>query len=100
MTRTIRFDPEAADGIAWFRRYYRDTFPEGASSAADRLQAILSLLVDQPEMGAPYPDRPNVRLFVIPKTPFSLAYLVTDDAIVVIDLLDQRSRRAKAIHPQ
>ncbi|MEM7642372.1 MAG: type II toxin-antitoxin system RelE/ParE family toxin [Pseudomonadota bacterium] len=96
MTRTIRFDPEAAPGLDWFRQYYRDTFPEGAASAADRLTAILDLLSDQPGMGAPYPDRPDIRFFAIPKTPFSLAYLTTDEAIVVIDLIDQRSRRGKS----
>lgn len=96
MTRTIRFDPEAGPGLDWFRQYYRDAFPEGAASPADRLEAILNLLADQPGMGVPYPDRPNLRLFVIPKTPFSLAYLTKDDAIVVVDLIDQRSRRGKS----
>lgn len=86
----IIFLPSTRRDLAWFRYYYRAVFPEGDVKARDQFRATQQLLATNPYVGHPSDDRKDVRELVIPRTPFTLIYRVTETDIEILRLWDNR----------
>ncbi len=82
---------EARKDIAWWRIYYRRTFPQGATTAAKHLKIAEKNLQSNPNLGAKIKGR-EYRKLSIPRTPFALIYQIKDNCIQVIRLYDMRQQ--------
>ena len=79
--------------FAWLQAHYSRVFPEGDKRAREQLRAVARLLCDNPLIGKPG-VAPDVRELVIPRTPFSLIYRVSEDRIEVLRIWDDRADRS------
>ena len=79
--------------LKWFRTYYASVFPEGAIRAKTHFASTYKALSGHPFIGHPVEGVPHIREFHIPQTPFSLIYVVTENEILVLRLLDNRAER-------
>ncbi|MFN0115024.1 MAG: type II toxin-antitoxin system RelE/ParE family toxin [Paracoccaceae bacterium] len=84
------FLPSTVADVPWFRRYYRQVFPEGSETAREGLRRAQALLAENPEIGQPG-EEPGTRELTIRRTPFAMIYRVLPDRIEILRLLDQRS---------
>ena len=84
------FLPEAAASLRWFHRYYTREFPAGKANALIRFQAMKDVLRENPEIGRPLEGR-DIRLYLLPKTPFAVIYRLRPGRIEILALHDQRS---------
>ena len=84
------FLPGTKPGLRWFAKYYTVIFTEGKKNADRQFLAMKKLLVSSPEIGRPAGIR-NCRIYMIPKTPFSVIYRVTGDRVEVLGVYDQRA---------
>jgi plasmid stabilization system protein ParE len=75
--------------VTWFRRYYRQVFPEGSETARDSLRRAQTLLAENPAIGLPG-DEPGTRELRVRRTPFAIIYRVEGDHIEILRLLGQR----------
>ncbi len=87
----ITFRARALDDLSWWKSYYKTTFTEGAANAKKHYRAASKILSVHPEVGHIIEGFANVRQFQIARTPFSFLYLVENNQIVVLRVLDQRS---------
>ena len=86
----IVFLPEATTSLRWFHRYYSTRFPAGKSNAMIRFQAMKDVLHRNPEIGRPMEGR-DVRLYLLPKTPFCVIYRIRSHRIEILSVYDQRN---------
>ncbi len=92
----IIFLPSALDDLEWMKRYYQTIFPAGKPQAARRYRNALAVIRDNPRAGAPSEVVDSLREYVIPNTPFTLIYQLTETEIRILHVKDQRSK--KPIH--
>ena len=52
----VRYLESARDDIAWFRNYYGRAFPSGKGNARARLQGVIQLISEHPNVGHPPED--------------------------------------------
>ena len=90
------FLPSTLSDLAWMRSYYTQVFPDGARRAAEQYRRASRIVRDNPLVGHPVEDIPNVREFSIPRTPFSFIYRLGDDRIEVLRVWDQRGDRSSS----
>ncbi|WP_193227708.1 type II toxin-antitoxin system RelE/ParE family toxin [Aureimonas psammosilenae] len=83
---------KANDDLRWFRRYYRDVFPQGRKTAGRSYLDALDRLSEMPWIGRVVSGRP-VREYPVSQTPFLLVYQVVDDRIEVLRIMDGRAER-------
>lgn len=93
----IRFLKSAASDVTWMRRYYRSIFPEGSKNAQKNYEVAKLALKANPFLGHPTENIDGVREYHIPRTPFCFVYRVTEDAIEVLRVLDERSEDSNSI---
>jgi toxin ParE1/3/4 len=86
----VVFLASARRDLDWFKRYYDQIFPDGARQAAAHYKAAKAALSRHPEIGR-QSDIDGLREFAIPRTPFSFVYVVRNERIEVLRLLDGRS---------
>ena len=83
--------------MAWFRAYYRSVFPAGSHTAKEHYKAACRALLQHPLIGHKLDFVPEVREFIVSRTPFSFIYVVEGDEILVLRLLDNRAERPETI---
>ncbi|MFO1033461.1 MAG: hypothetical protein U1E15_05030 [Hyphomicrobiales bacterium] len=83
--------PEARRDAAWWRLYYRRTFPQGRGGAYRHLLTVEKNLRENPLLGVELENLPLRRL-TIPNTPFALIYRVKMDTIEILRLYDMRQQ--------
>jgi plasmid stabilization system protein ParE len=88
------FLPSSRSGLAWFRTYYKTTFPAGYAKAVLRLLVAQELLEANPLIGHPS-DLSEHRELQIRQTPFALIYRIRNRRIEVSHLWDQRQDPAR-----
>lgn len=88
----IAFLATAQRDLDWFRHYYQSVFPEGGAGARVQYRLAVAALRDNPRIGRP-DEHQTHRVLVIPRTPFSFVYRITDARIEVVRVLDGRSDR-------
>ena len=86
----IKFLREARADLRWFKRYYTQVFPAGQAKADQQYRTLLILLKSQPRIGHEVEDLPNVFEYVLPGIPFTVLYRITEDAVEILRLYDQR----------
>jgi plasmid stabilization system protein ParE len=86
----IVFLPTTAPDFDWITEYYLSNFPEGGPKAYHRLERALANLSVNPRMGKAI-ARTEYRQYSVPRTPFSLIYRISGDAIEILHVWDQRS---------
>lgn len=84
------FLPGTKPGLRWFKRYYSVVFREGKENADRHFLAMKKSLVSSPEIGRPVGIR-NYRIYMFPKTPFSVIYRIVGDRVEVVGGQDQRA---------
>jgi len=75
--------------IAWWRRYYGYTFPQGRTAANRHYLRIVKLLLDNPYLGRPV-EGFDLRQIPIPNTPFQLIYRVRSQTLEIVRVWDMR----------
>lgn len=90
----------ALPGLLWFRRYYQSVFPEGGRNGRAQFTAMKATLIANPKAGHPVGRNGQARMFVIPRTPFSVIYRVRDDRIEVLAIHDHRSGPTNPVPPE
>ncbi len=80
--------PSAQDDLIWFYEYYTSVFPDGASRALKQFDKMAELLSINPYMGKR--GEGEARELMIPKTPFSYIYRISDTCIEIIRVWDNR----------
>jgi plasmid stabilization system protein ParE len=86
----VRFLSSAVQDLDWFKAYYSSHFPQGARSAAARLQKARALLESHPMIGKAGKFQGTRELF-ISKTPFKFVYRVRKDWIEILRVWDTRA---------
>lgn len=86
----IVYAEAALTDMGWFRHYYSSVFPEGKGKARDNLLRTEALIAENPFVGHPAAQGPELREFPILRTPFSLLYRVKADRIEILRVLDLR----------
>lgn len=86
----VRLLPSTRRDLDWFKTYYETGFPEGATRAKAGYFAARQLLRDHPFAGKTSAHR-EVRILLIPKTPFAFAYRVRKEEIAIIRVFDTRT---------
>lgn len=89
------FLPATRADLVWMRIYYTRTFPDGARWAAEAYVRACDLVRDHPAIGRPVVGMAGIRELLIPRTPFSFIYRVTEDRIEVLRVWDQRGDRTR-----
>ena len=84
------FLPSTKTGLRWFHRYYTAVFREGKSNADRHFLAMKKTLASSPEIGRPVGVK-NYRIYMIPRTPFSVIYRIAGDRVEIVGVLDQRA---------
>ena len=82
---------EARRDAAWWRLYYRKTFPGGRGRAFAALAITERLLQDNPMLGVKV-ENLELRKLNIPRTPFAFIYRYSHDTIEVVRLYDMRQQ--------
>lgn len=80
--------PSAQDDLVWFYEYYTSVFSDGASRALKQFDKMAELLSINPYIGKR--SEGKTRELVIPNTPFSYIYRVSDTRIEIIRVWDNR----------
>lgn len=86
----IVYSDKALTDLIWFGHYYDVVFPDGAVPAYKRMENCHILLASNPYLGRPSEDQPKVRELVIPKTPFTLIYTLSETQIEILRIWDER----------
>lgn len=86
----VRYLESARDDIAWFRNYYGRVFPSGKGNARARLQGVIQLISEHPNVGHPPEDFKDALEYPIRKTPFTMIYRIKGNELQVLRVLDQR----------
>lgn len=81
----------------WITEYYLSVFPEGGPKAYRNLDRALLNLSDNPRLGEPI-ARTEYRKYSVRRTPFCLIYRLTDAAIEIMHVWDQRSNPLDLVH--
>ena len=92
----IVFRKSCEADLKWFRTYYGSIFPAGAMRAKTHLSSIYKALLSHPFIGHPVEGAPHIREFHVPQIPFSVVYVVMENEIMVLRLLDSRAERPLA----
>lgn len=92
--KLVFLPPTRAD-LAWMRTYYTRIFSDGARRAAEAYVGACDLVRDHPAIGRPVVGMAGIRELLIPRTPFSFIYRVTEDQIEVLRVWDQRGDRQR-----
>jgi toxin ParE1/3/4 len=79
----VRYTRRAVAQITKALDYVAERSPQGASQIRDRLEALVSLLQEQPFVGHAT-DRPGTRRLVTAPYPYLIDYRVNTDEIVVM----------------
>lgn len=87
----------AEAGLRWMRRYYQERPQLNAEKAVTSLVQAEAILQDNPFAGSKYEDNERVRIYPLPGTVFSFLYTVTNDAVWIIDVHDQRGYRSAEV---
>jgi hypothetical protein len=77
--------------VAWWRRYYWHTFPEGRLSANRHYLNTVALLVENPFLGRPV-EGFDLRQLPSPNTPFQLIYRVRKQTLEIVRIWDMRQK--------
>ena len=85
----IKYLSSALNDMTWWRKYYRQTFPEGKTSAVRQLLAAEGLLKQNPGLGVKVEGR-ELRKLIIPNTPFMIVYRVKQNTVEIIRIWDMR----------
>jgi plasmid stabilization system protein ParE len=85
----IVFQDDSRLDVAWWRFYYRKTFPQGAKNARRILAACKQSLKENPRLGQPV-EGLDLHKLTIPNTPFALMYRIRGDVIEIVRLFDMR----------
>jgi len=81
---TVDWSPEAIDDLAALRAYISEDDPAAAQRVALRIiDAVESLLTDNPEMGRPG-RVPGTRELVVPRPPFIVPYRVRGSTLQIL----------------
>lgn len=72
--------------------YYESIYPGLGAELEDEIDAALEMIVRVPEVGAVWKDRPDRRVFVLSRFPFTLPYQIIDSGIVMLALAHTRKR--------
>ena len=92
----VVFRASCVGDIDWFRKYYGSVFPQGRPNAKESYRRALRTLQTHPETGNTVHGSSAARELHIPRTPFSFIYVIEDEAICVIRVLDGRARGKSA----
>lgn len=84
--------PSTEQDFAWLRFYYARVFPEGDKRAREMFRAATRALAENPRIGRLVAE-PDIREFVIPRTPFSIVYRARPDRIEILRIWDNRADR-------
>ena len=88
------FLPSTRPDLLWMRTYYTSVFPAGARRAAGHYRSACRAIRENPLIGHPVEDMPEIREFAIRRTPFSVIYRVVGERIEVLRIWDQRGDRS------
>ena len=89
-----RLLPGAEADLRWFLHYYGKVFPQGRAGAVMRYKNARTLLEQHPQAGQ-LQQNGKSRVFVIPKTHFTLEYVIYKDFIGILRIHDQRRNPAR-----
>ena len=89
----IIFRKSCEADLNWYRRYYSSVFPQGSNKAKLHFAATYQALLSHPFIGHPVDGHAHIRELQMPGTPFSLVYVVSDEEILVLRVLDGRAQR-------
>ena len=89
------FLPSTRRDLVWMRTYYTSVFPAGAKRAAEHYRMASRVIRENPLIGHPLEELPEIREFAIRSTPFSVIYRVIEDRIEVLRIWDQRGDRSR-----
>lgn len=84
--RSLLFHPEADHELIDAVSHYGPRLDE-------RLQRAIEQIIQLPYTGPTWPGRPNIHRRVVPKTSYSVIYLVETDTIFVV-AIEHHKRRA------
>jgi toxin ParE1/3/4 len=78
----LRYTLPALSDLEAILDYIATTSPQGAHRVQRRIQKLIGLLLDHPEIGA-RTDDPAIRRLTTPPYPFLVFYEITDEEIVI-----------------
>jgi hypothetical protein len=87
----VEYLAEARRDVAWWRIYYRKTFPQGKGNAYRHLRVTEKMLEEYPEIGTRIQDSEKRKLG-IPRTPFAFIYQIKGNVIEVVRVYDMRQQ--------
>lgn len=79
----LRFTAPAARQLDRALAYIHRHNPQGARNVQRRIQAVMMVLLQQPQAGHAT-ARPGIRRFVAHPYPYAITYRPTDDEIVIL----------------
>jgi plasmid stabilization system protein ParE len=85
----IEYLEEARRDLAWWRTYYRKTFPQGKGQAFRHLRVTERMLEEFPEIGSKILNT-EWRKLAIPRTPFVIVYQIKKSRIEIVRVYDMR----------
>ena len=86
----ILYLPGALKDLVWFTRYYTVVFAQGRKNAVAHYRVSEKLIADNPFVGKQI-EGTALRKLMISKTPFSIAYKIQRQEIIIHRIIDQRS---------
>jgi plasmid stabilization system protein ParE len=87
----IRYLPSSRNDLVWWRKYYRENFPQGKSSAFHHMRTTETLLKQNPRLGTQIENR-DLRRLIIPNTPFMIVYRIRPDTLEILRIWDMRQK--------
>jgi plasmid stabilization system protein ParE len=87
----VTYLTHALRDMNWVRKYYKEVFPAGRSSARSQLRRTETLISENPLIGRSSETVSGAREFHISRTPFSFLYRVAKDHIEIVRVIDNRS---------
>lgn len=87
----VKYLESARTDLIWWRKYYRETFPQGRASAFRHFQTTESLLCQNPGLGNLIENR-DLRRLIIPNTPFMIVYRIKPNTLEIVRIWDMRQK--------
>ena len=81
--------------LDWIQEYYGNVFPDGAQLAEQKFASAFDLVLEYPNSGYLQSEFKNLRVYKVPKTPFSIVYRVSENAIEILRIIDSRGNPAE-----
>jgi len=89
---SVRFHPDARAEAREAATWYRARSVAAARGFALILDEAIRTICEHPAAWPPWPGRDDVRRRVLRRYPFTIVYLMVDDAVVIVAVAHQKRR--------